>query len=118
MRSASGSRSDGSPMVAGVLSTGSATCTGEDHYARLDAVGDWLRGVIGPFEIESRECGTVSSEGPCLYGNAVWCAAWRLSDLAPERVTRSSDRRKTTVIRREGWNAGFVIANRHRTPVM
>jgi V8-like Glu-specific endopeptidase len=38
---------DGTLVVVGVLSAGSATCRDKDDYARLDVVSDWVQRIIG-----------------------------------------------------------------------
>ena len=68
----------GSVLVAGVLSTGSATCVDRDRYARLDALGDWVSGVVGSFDASDEACGGITEEGRCLYGSALFCEGERL----------------------------------------
>jgi hypothetical protein len=69
---------NGSPVVMGVLSDGSATCVDQDHYVRLDALSDWLRSVTGPRAAKGSSCGTITREGRCLYGSALWCSGEQL----------------------------------------
>jgi len=72
-------QADGSVAVAGVLSNGSATCTQDDTYVRLDAVSDWAHQVMGAGPLANRNCGFITSQGRCLYGSAVWCSGSQLS---------------------------------------
>jgi hypothetical protein len=70
---------DGRLVVAGVLSTGSASCRGEDTYVRLDAVQPWLEETTGGLPASvSTDCGTITETGRCLYGSALWCSGTRL----------------------------------------
>jgi hypothetical protein len=65
---------DGTLTVAGVLSAGSETCTADDHYVRLDALGSWVASLVSASPPTDRECGTIGAQGRCLYGSAMWCA--------------------------------------------
>jgi hypothetical protein len=67
--------SDGSVVVVGILSSGSATCLHDDRYVRTDTPSTraWLASFVGLGGATSRECGSINHEGRCLYGNAVWC---------------------------------------------
>ncbi|MEP7050520.1 MAG: S1 family peptidase [Pseudomonadota bacterium] len=65
--------STGEARVIGLLSAGSASCLALDQYSRVDGLEDWLESIAGPSVAELQPCATVSSEGRCLYGNAVWC---------------------------------------------
>jgi hypothetical protein len=67
--------SDGSLVVVGILSSGSATCLHDDDYVRTDTPSTraWLASFVDRGADTSRECGSISHEGRCLYGNAVWC---------------------------------------------
>ncbi len=69
---------DGSPVVVGVLSAGSAGCRGKDEYARVDTLGDWVKQVVGTPTTGNRACGGITAEGRCLYGDALWCAGAEL----------------------------------------
>jgi hypothetical protein len=70
---------DGSPRVVGVLTVGSASCTGADDYVRLDAVQGWMQATIGSGAPDDADCGTIpSQQGRCLYGTAVWCSGMQL----------------------------------------
>ena len=69
---------DGAPRVLAVLSEGSASCTDEDEYARLDGVEAWIRATLGAAVTSAPDCGTISNEGRCLYGTALWCSAAKL----------------------------------------
>jgi hypothetical protein len=70
---------DGAPQVAGVLTFGSSTCLGDDTYVRLDTVKDWIQSIIGPDVIHDDECGSITIEGRCLYGGAVFCSSGSLT---------------------------------------
>ncbi len=65
---------DGSPVVVGVLSAGSAGCRGKDEYARVDTLREWVERVVATSATGNRACGGITAEGRCLYGNALWCA--------------------------------------------
>jgi hypothetical protein len=65
---------DGSAAVLGVLSEGSPTCVGDDTYTRLDSIHDWIESITGPNPSVSRDCGSITEEGRCFYGSAVWCS--------------------------------------------
>jgi hypothetical protein len=69
---------EGAVQIAGVLWLGSANCVGRDTYARVGPVRDWVLGVIGSPGADERPCGTISEEGRCFSGNALWCEAGRL----------------------------------------
>jgi hypothetical protein len=88
--------SDGSVQVAGILSKGSLTCTGDDRYVRLDSIGDWVRGVAGQNTSSDVECGSITSEGRCFHGNAVWCANGDIAGQACSGTMRC------------GWDANQV----------
>jgi hypothetical protein len=66
---------DGSAVVAAVLSIGSATCLEEDTYVRLDSVQEWIRATIGSQAGGERQCGAITEQGRCLFGQALWCSA-------------------------------------------
>ena len=73
---------NGSPQVVGILSTGDATCVGEDIYIRLDAVADWLAATLGQAltgDSQDRQCGQIPSSGRCFSGLAVWCSSGELA---------------------------------------
>jgi hypothetical protein len=70
---------DGSVVVAGVLSVGTDTCTGDDHYVRVDGLGTWIKSLVGTDPSIDRECGTIDGQGRCLYGSAMWCDGGQLS---------------------------------------
>jgi V8-like Glu-specific endopeptidase len=79
---------DGSPLVAGVMSLGSATCLQDDTYIRLDAIQDWLLATVGAYVPSPSECGTIPAQGRCLYGSAVWCIGAVLIAQACTGATR------------------------------
>jgi hypothetical protein len=63
----------GALAVAGILSAGAASCLDEDHYLRVDTLGEWLAEYTG-FETATREpCAEIDSSGVCRTGVAVWC---------------------------------------------
>ena len=69
---------DGSVRVAGVLSYGDGSCVGRDNFTRLDLFADWIASVLGPPAVEGAPCGaSLTEEGRCLDGQAVWCEAGR-----------------------------------------
>jgi hypothetical protein len=70
---------DGKLVVAGVLTGGSASCRDEDTYVRLDTVRSWIDETIGVHTNPYLGCGTITAEGRCLYGSALWCSATELS---------------------------------------
>jgi hypothetical protein len=86
--------SDGSPVVAGVLTAGSATCKDEDTYVRIDAVATWLQTVVGSSLPPDLDCGTLPTQGRCLYGSALWCNGAELRGEACAVPTRC------------GWDVG------------
>ncbi|MBV9949447.1 MAG: trypsin-like serine protease, partial [Myxococcales bacterium] len=86
---------DGAPLVAGVMSLGSASCLDEDTYVRLDAIEGWVNATVEAAPPSSRECGAISPEGRCFYGNAVWCEGGQLKGdacAAPKRCGWAGDR--------------------------
>lgn len=66
----------GEACVVGVLSQGSSTCQGQDHYVRVDAATDWLFANIAPDVTQGSQvhCDGISNEGACLGGRAVFCS--------------------------------------------
>jgi hypothetical protein len=75
---------DGTPFVAGVLSTGSASCRDDDTYVRLDALKDWIDSVVASPVASDRDCGSVTAQGRCLFGSALWCPG---AELAADACT-------------------------------
>jgi hypothetical protein len=71
--------SDGAPIVAGVLTSGAASCTRENDYVRTDQVAGWLRATIADSPTDDLECGAVAAAGRCFGGEAVWCAGGSLA---------------------------------------
>jgi hypothetical protein len=61
------------------LAIGSDSCTGTDEYVRLDAIQAWVQATVGPVVPGVLDCGSISSEGRCLYGSAIWCSDARLA---------------------------------------
>ena len=71
-------RENGSLVVSGVLSGGSLGCLYEDDYLRTDAdqIRAWIQGIVGTTHAglpSSHECGSITEQGRCLYGSALWC---------------------------------------------
>jgi hypothetical protein len=67
---------DGNVFTAGILSSGSSDCVGQDTFTRLAAFADWLDATIGPpaaRPVESAPCGSLDGEGRCFGSTAVWC---------------------------------------------
>jgi V8-like Glu-specific endopeptidase len=87
---------DGSPKVAGVLTSGSANCIGDDVYIRLDGIQSWIQAVVGPSPLPPRDCGTITQEGRCLYGSAIWCTGTTLMAQACSGGQKC------------GWDAGLA----------
>jgi hypothetical protein len=69
----------GRVVVAGVLTSGAASCQEHDRYVRLDTIRAWLDETTGGFETEEAPCGKVGEEGRCFYGAAVFCSDGRLA---------------------------------------
>jgi hypothetical protein len=86
---------DGSLVVAGVLSAGAATCRGSDRYVRTDSATDWLTSVAGSYAAPASACGSIDAAGRCLYGSALWCEG--------DVLTARSCARTGQVC---GWDAG------------
>lgn len=65
---------EGQPEVVGVLSSGSASCWGEDSFVRTDspAASAWLESTLGP-EAHDFGCGLLDAKGRCFGAFAVWC---------------------------------------------
>jgi hypothetical protein len=61
-------------VIAGILSTGSATCTGVDRYLRADVIRAWVLGVVG-VEPSASACGALTLAGLCRGGEAIRCDA-------------------------------------------
>ncbi len=69
---------DGTVRVAGVLSYGDGSCVGRDNFTRIDLFSDWLAAILGPPAVDGAPCGaSLTEEGRCLGGQAVWCEAGR-----------------------------------------
>jgi hypothetical protein len=63
----------GPVRVAGVLTTGAASCVGRDRYVRLDELAEWVSGIVGSPAASDEPCGAITEEGRCLYGSALLC---------------------------------------------
>jgi hypothetical protein len=68
----------GPARVAGVLTSGSASCLNRDRYVRLDALTEWTSGIVGSPAPSDVTCGGISEEGRCLYGSAMFCHQGKL----------------------------------------
>jgi hypothetical protein len=79
---------DGRVVVAGVLSTGSASCREDDNYVRLDAAAAWMDEIMGTLDGGNADCGAVSAEGRCLFGAALHCDGSTLISDVCEAGTR------------------------------
>lgn len=66
---------NGRPVVAGVLTSGAASCVERDRYVRLDGIRSWLEETTGGFSVDEAPCGGISEEGRCLNGVALHCSA-------------------------------------------
>lgn len=67
---------DGVLHVLGALSNGDASCTGHDHYTRIDKQINWLRQIPGDLEAPPvNACGDLSTAGYCADDNswAMYC---------------------------------------------
>jgi hypothetical protein len=69
----------GRAVVAGVLTSGAASCRERDRYVRLDTIRPWLDEITGGFVSDAAPCGGIGPEGRCLYGSALFCSGERLS---------------------------------------
>ena len=65
---------DGSVRVTGALSGGDESCVGVDNFARVDVHRDWVESYTGPTVVEGATCGSLTAEGRCQSGAAVYCA--------------------------------------------
>lgn len=72
----------GRPTVAGVLSTGSASCVERDSYIRADKFAAWLESLLGATTRDPPECGAISEGGRCLFGSALNCVGGELVSQA------------------------------------
>lgn len=62
----------GTPVLLGLLSEGSESCTGRDVFVRLDRISEWLTARVD--RVPSRKlCGGVDSRGACFGTVAVRC---------------------------------------------
>lgn len=68
----------GPVRVAGVLTSGTASCVGRDRYVRLDGLAEWVSGIVGATAASDETCGGINEEGRCLYGSAMFCEQGRL----------------------------------------
>jgi hypothetical protein len=68
----------GRPIVAGVLTSGAASCVERDRYVRLDGLSSWLEQTTGGFTTTEVPCGEIDDTGRCLYGSALFCNGGRL----------------------------------------
>ena len=63
----------GEPAVAGVLSSGSASCVGFDTYVRTDVIADWILSLTHEPREPQRACGRIDEHGACFFGSALRC---------------------------------------------
>jgi hypothetical protein len=70
----------GELIVVATLSRGSVLCTQTDIYSRVDPseVHAWIESVTAdagapPPDATGYDCGSISEQGRCLYGSALWC---------------------------------------------
>ncbi len=78
---------DASVRVAGALSGGDESCVGVDNFTRVDVYKDWIESYTGPTVVDGASCGTITEEGRCLSGAAVWCDGDTLTRMACEGGT-------------------------------
>lgn len=64
---------DGCPTVAGVLSSGSASCASRDSYIRADLIAKWIDSVVEAEPQTPVGCGAITVEGQCQQGKAFRC---------------------------------------------
>ncbi|MCA9547696.1 MAG: trypsin-like serine protease, partial [Myxococcales bacterium] len=67
---------DGQVRVAGDLSHGDPSCTGQDNYTRTDLFADWIEGYTGPTgpaDVGPQPCGMIDAVGRCDGAVAAWC---------------------------------------------
>jgi hypothetical protein len=57
--------------ILGVLSHGSTSCVGLDHYERIDTLASWIADTLTA--IRANPCGDVTREGRCGGGEATYC---------------------------------------------
>ena len=65
--------SRGEMVVAGVLTTGSASCRDIDRYVRADILNGWAREQTRLVATQESDCGALGSGGLCRRGTAIWC---------------------------------------------
>ena len=70
---------DGTPLLAGVMSLGARSCVEDDTYVRLDPLQDWIQETVGLSASTRNECGSITEQGRCLYGTALWCTGTELA---------------------------------------
>ncbi|MGC6418494.1 MAG: S1 family peptidase [Bradymonadia bacterium] len=66
----------GKPVILGVLFGGSATCTGEDYFTRLDPLRDWIDdGIQRSWSDipEGSRCRDLTFLGRCVNNTVEWC---------------------------------------------
>lgn len=65
--------SDGTVRVAADLSGGADSCVGIDNFTRVDIQVPWIEAATGPTIVPGGSCGSLTSEGRCVSGQAAWC---------------------------------------------
>lgn len=67
---------DGSIRVIGELHGGDPSCVGVDQYTRVDTYRDWIEALAGVTPAtEDVACGSLTGQGRCVAGNAVYCGS-------------------------------------------
>jgi len=67
--------SDGTVRVAADLSGGADSCVGIDNFTRVDIQVPWIEAATGPTVLPGGSCGSLTVEGRCVSGQALWCDA-------------------------------------------
>jgi hypothetical protein len=66
---------NGPVVITGILSSGSLSCRDTDTYVRVDAIRDWILGVIGTNDVIDAGCGSIDERGRCFGDSALRCEA-------------------------------------------
>jgi hypothetical protein len=103
---------DGRVYVLGILASGTTSCFGQDSYARVDALGEWLRDsdvAVSPSSPSAAQKPAFRAEGRCFDERAVWFSGGRLHAEVCEHGTRC------------GWSparSGYRCVDRDEDPCM